>query len=43
MTTGEMMFYGGIGGAVIGLLVLVVCMVVFPGQRKRKLKELGGE
>lgn len=43
MTTGEMMFYGGIGGAGICLLVLIVCIAVFPGQRRKKLKKLSGE
>lgn len=41
MTGGEMMFYGGIGAGSVALLLLVVCIIIFPGQRRKKLKQLG--
>jgi|GEM_PF-4168415 len=41
MTSGEMLFYGGIGAGSVALLFLVVCIVVFPKQRRKKLRKLG--
>lgn len=43
MTTGSIMFYGGIAGVVVGVILALICMKVFPGQRKRLLKELSKE
>ncbi len=43
MTAGELMFYGGIGGAGLCLLLVVICIAVFPRQRRKRLRKLGGE
>lgn len=41
MTTGSIMFYGGIAGGVLGVLSVLVCIRLFPRQRKRMLERLG--
>ncbi len=41
MTTGSIMFYGGIAGAVLGGIAVLVCIRLFPRQRKRMLQRLG--
>lgn len=43
MTTGSIMFYGGIAGVVVGVLLSLICMKIFPNQRKRLLEELSRE
>ena len=43
MTTGSIMFYGGIAGVLVGVLLALICMKVFPRQRKRLLEELSKE
>lgn len=43
MTTGSIMFYGGIVGVAIGILLALICMKVFPRQRKRLLEKLSKE
>ena len=43
MTTGSLMFFGGIAGIVIGIVLALICLRVFPKQRKRLLDELGSE
>lgn len=43
MTTGSIMFYGGIAGVVVGILLALICMKVFPKQRRRLLDELSRE
>lgn len=40
MTTGTLMFLGGLAGIVISLLAILISLAVFPGQRKRMLKKL---
>lgn len=40
MTTGTMMFLGGLAGIVICLLAILISLAVFPIQRKRMLKKL---
>lgn len=41
MTTGSIMFFGGIAGIVIGIILALICLRVFPRQRKRLLDKLG--
>lgn len=41
MTTGSIMFFGGIAGIAVGIILALVCLRVFPRQRKRLLDELG--
>lgn len=43
MTVGSMMFFGGIGVVVIGVVAMLVCVHVFPRQRKGLLDKLGSE
>lgn len=43
MTTGSIMFYGGIAGIAVGIILALVCLRVFPRQRKRLLEKLGRE
>lgn len=43
MTTGSIMFYGGIAGIALGIILAFICLRVFPRQRKRLLDELGRE
>lgn len=43
MTTGSIMFYGGIAGVAVGVVLALICMKVFPGQRKRMLEKLSRE
>lgn len=43
MTTGNIMFYGGIAGVAIGIILALICMKVFPRQRKHLLEELSKE
>lgn len=40
MTTGSMMFYGGIAAMAVGVLAAVICMNIFPKQRKKRLEEI---
>lgn len=41
MTTGSIMFYGGIAGTALGVIFAAVCISRFPRQRKRMLQRLG--
>lgn len=43
MTTGSIMFYGGIAGVAIGILLTFICVKIFPRQRKHLLEELSKE
>lgn len=43
MTAGSIMFYGGIAGVAAGIVLALICMKVFPKQRKRLLEELARE
>ena len=43
MTMGSMMFYGGIGGAITGVIGLLICLKIFPRQREKLLKKLKEE
>ena len=43
MTTGSIMFYGGIAGIAVGIILALVCLKIFPRQRKRLLDKLSGE
>lgn len=40
MTTGSMMFYGGIAAVAAGIVSALVCISVFPKQRKKRLEEI---
>lgn len=40
MTTGSIMFYGGIAAAAVGILSAIICMSIFPKQRKKRLEEI---
>lgn len=40
MTTGSIMFYGGIAGIAVGIILALICLRVFPRQRKQLLDEL---
>ena len=43
LTPGSMMYYGGFLGAGVSVLLILICLVVFPIRRKRLLKKLGAE
>ena len=43
LTPGAMMYYGGFLGAGVSILLILICLVVFPIRRKRLLKKLGEE
>lgn len=43
MTTGMIMFYGGIVGVVVGICLALICMKIFPRQRKQLLEKLSRE
>lgn len=43
LTQGTMMFLGGLAGAMLGMLAILIALAVFPGQRRRMLKKLGKE
>ena len=40
---GSVMFYGGIIGVAVGVLLMIICLKVFPKQRRKLLEELGQE
>ena len=40
LTTGEWMFYGGIAGTVICILIVIIALRVFDKQRKKKLEKI---
>lgn len=40
MTAGSMMFFGGIAAIAVGIILALICLRVFPKQRKRLLDEL---
>ena len=40
LTTGGLMYYGGFLGIGVGVFFLLICLVVFPRQRKKLLKKL---
>jgi len=41
LTPGAMMYYGGFVGIGLGVLLLLICSIVFPIKRKSVLKKLG--
>lgn len=41
MTTGSMMFYGGIVVVAVGVVSALICISIFPKQRKKRLEEIG--
>ena len=43
LTPGSMMYYGGFLGAGVSLLLILICLAVFPIRRKKLLKKLGEE
>lgn len=43
LTTGTMMFYGGIAAVAIGIVSALVCISTFPKQRKKRLEEISGD
>ena len=43
LTPGSMMYYGGFLGAGVSILLMLICLRVFPIRRKRLLKKLGEE
>ncbi len=40
LTTGSLMYYGGFFGIGVGILSILICLAVFPKQRKKILKKL---
>lgn len=40
MTTGSIMFYGGIAAVAGGVVSALICMNIFPKQRKKRLEEI---
>lgn len=40
MTAGSTMFFGGIAGITIGIILALICLRIFPRQRKRLLDKL---
>lgn len=40
LTTGSMMFYGGIAAVAVGIASALVCISIFPKQRKKRLEEI---
>ena len=40
LTIGQMMFYGGITGAVICVLAVIILLIVFSVRRKKILKKI---
>lgn len=40
LTTGTMMFYGGIAAVVVGVILAIICISIFPKQRKKRLEEI---
>ncbi len=40
LTKGEMMFYGGIAGTVLCLLIVLIAMKVFDKSRKRTIEKI---
>ncbi len=42
VTTGMLMFYGGIAGACFFAILLLILLPVFGKQRKRMLEKIGG-
>lgn len=43
LTTGILMYYGGFLGAGLSILMILICLLVFPLRRKRLLKKLSEE
>ena len=43
LTTGGMMYYGGFLGVGVGVFLILICLIIFPIQRRRMLKKLGEE
>ena len=43
MTVGTIMVYAGMGGIAVGAIGVLVCLKLFPSQRKKLLKKLGDE
>lgn len=43
LTTGTMMFYGGIAAVAVGIISALICISVFPKQRKKRLEEISKE
>jgi len=42
-TPGFMLYYGGFLGVGISVILFIVCLIWFPIQRNKKLRELGEE
>ncbi len=43
MTTGSMMFYGGIAAVAVGIVSALICISVFSKQRKKRLEEISND
>lgn len=43
MTMGQLLFYGGIGLAVLGIVMILLCIPLFAGQRKKLEKKIQEE
>lgn len=43
MSMGNIMFYGGIIGIIISILAILICLRIFPREKKKLLKNLGDE
>lgn len=40
LTAGTMMFYGGIAAVAVGIVSALICISIFPKQRKKRLEEI---
>lgn len=40
MTTGEILFYGGIAGTICCIIIVLIAVRVFNKRRNKKLKEI---
>lgn len=43
MTPGAILYYGGFAGVGLGIFLILLCSIIFPIQRKRRLRKLGEE
>ena len=43
LTTGQLCFYGGIAGAVLSVILIIVFVMVFEGKKSKMLKNIESE
>ncbi len=41
LTMGSMLYYGGFLGVAVSIFLILICLIAFPIQRRRRLKKLG--